>query len=372
MALDKRQKRKFKTRLHEFFTGAKRGGLDVFSYEDPKPWEDLVKASMEGKSAYYMTRVEQELLEKKSGEIFDAILADGTKLEALIVRGTGTGEKLVPIIKKANGHLQLAFLFDLSKAFTSITTDRIHSVRPDVNTTEINYDFEAQGQIMTLNFNSLALELGGTFNNIPTIRNTGFPADTMVKRLTRAAGIFSRNKTKQGWLAVTLHTNPDKKKALANYNDPFAHRVALNALYLAEQSLKTEGFFARDFAHKPALEEFGDGNGLIGQNIVLSDETLARLGDANYNFKIEGVPYSLTRTFNNASMDSYLPQVEPFAELAAKAGFLFYDSFPSDDKSMTIVLLKFVPEMIGANLVSAISGKPVRQRFETPSLVAVG
>jgi len=334
--LNKEQIEQLKDDLDAFFTGRKSGHLDRWSYVNSKKWEDLVEAAMRGRSPYYLAHIEQPVLFKSAGKISE-IVENGDGITTMMVRGPGTGAKIVPIVGAVNGNLKTVILVDLSSEFTKIASDRIHQTRPDLDIFELNFDFEAPQNNARINASCLGLELGGTLFNMDTDQRDRFPREKLQHRLDKMAVQFARRHT--NWMMVTQPINADSKDVVASYKDKFNDEFALNALQLARQIPGTEDFDPDAlFEHTPTARDLGDGNRVI--------EHIAKPKfDKAVSFKIGGKKYTLKPDFENSAINSYLASEKTFKECAeaSSAGFRVVESYYDDKKRIAVHLMELPP-----------------------------
>lgn len=319
--------------LEAFLEGRQNGILDKWSYVNDDKWENLVRAATNQNSSYYLTQVEQPVLFKRAGDISDHVEQCGG-VSTLFVRGTGTGEKIVPLVGALNGKLQHVLLFDLSEEFTTKAREHIEHFRPDLTITEINFDFEAPGNGTRSNQNAFGMELGGTLFNISGPDFNQFPKDELKRRLTKFSSQFGKNT--RNWALVTQHINPDSAAVIASYNDGPNHDFAINALELASQLPGTEeGLNLKDlFEHVPTCIDLGNG-----------DRVIAHMAQPKFTgtreVTIGGKEFSLSDTFRNSTINSYLPSEQTFKTCAEDVGFVIHQTYYDEDKKIAIHLMEF-------------------------------
>ena len=330
--LSKEEIEQLKIDLDDFLTGKRSGHLDRWSYVDAKKWEKLVTASVNGHSDYFLARDEQPVLQKNAAKIADFIEKRGGA-SALFVRGTGTGTKLIPLLRELNGSLKTVFLVDLSKEFTDIAGDRVREARPDISDiTELNIDFEAPQNGVKIGASCLSLELGGTLFNIQGNPYKKFPEDVLEQRLGKM--VAQLGSLKKSWILVTQPISRNVQDVVRSYNDQWNHEFALNALNLAAQIPGTEGFDpAQLFEHVPTPIALDNGNGVIG-HMAKAKFT------APVSFKIGGKRYTLRPDFMNSAINSYIAAEDVFKRAAANANAPVVMSFYDEKRRIALHLME--------------------------------
>lgn len=257
---------------------------------------------------YYPTRTETEILKTHAKDISRLIGEDAVIVEP----GSGSGEKirlLLPQLKKPKGYVPI----EISKEILLRMTDELHEEFPALKVSPVCADFNQDLELpLTLDAETAKKVIffpGSTIGNL-----TPQDAVTFLKKMAKLAN-------RGGGLLIGVDLKKDPEIFKLAYDDPAGVTAAFNLNLLERINREASASFdLENFSHEAVYDET---LGRVEMHLVSKVPQLIKVNETVFRF-LEG------ETIHTES--SYKYSVEEFAELSAKAKWVFRRAWKDSNK----------------------------------------